>query len=275
MRINIKHVICFILTAVITCCAIAVPKRLLNYNAGRDINEVKLAPEDYYLASGTAIARNASSQLSSLERVKLIYGSWESNMSQCSITEGFLSEAEAVNLAKTQLDIYYENKISPISINSSFSNWYSWDSELYKYTDSMFNTYTAYMWKLTFTKYNNSDYVTIYMTETGMLLAAESNRIIAYPGKISETYMNRTVELLGSDNAQYTNVTLRSDASSGTDEELTDSMKDRIYSFIDTTDIHPINVYTIELSDSKNSFDTYYLYQYASEDKNGFCIVPE
>lgn len=165
----------FVCCALIVVLSIVAPKYLLARTLTEQTNHVEVAPEEYYLEAGTMMSRNTSSNLSAVDRIKLISGTWDSNMTKCDITEGFLDEVEAVELAKKQLDVYYKQGVYPYSVQIQYDNLYSYSSELYCYTDTSFNTYAAYLWKITFTKYDNSVENIVYMTESGTILLAWTN----------------------------------------------------------------------------------------------------
>ena len=165
----------FVCCALIVVLSIVAPKYLLARTLTEQTNHVEVAPEEYYLEAGTMMSRNTSSNLSAVDRIKLISGTWDSNMTKCDITEGFLDEVEAVELAKKQLDVYYKQGVYPYSVQIQYDNLYSYSSELYCYTDTSFDTYTAYLWKITFTKYDNSVENIVYMTESGTILLAWTN----------------------------------------------------------------------------------------------------
>ena len=165
----------FVCCALIVVLSIVAPKYLLARTLTEQTNHVEVAPEEYYLEAGTMMSRNTSSNLSAVDRIKLISGTWDSNMTKCDITEGFLDEVEAVELAKKQLDVYYKQGVYPYSVQIQYDNLYSYSSELYCYTDTSFDTYAAYLWKITFTKYDNSVENIVYMTESGTILLAWTN----------------------------------------------------------------------------------------------------
>lgn len=195
----------FVCCALIVVLSIVAPKYLLARTMTEQMDRVEVAPEDYYLEAGTMMSRNTSSNLSPIDRIKLISGTWESNMEKCDITEGFLDEVEAVELAKKQLDVYYKQGAYPYSVQIQYDNLYSYSSELYCYTDTSFNTYTAYLWKITFTKYDNSVENVIYMTESGTILLAWTNGNYSLDEyDLSKFYKNaQSRDILG-DNRIYT-----------------------------------------------------------------------
>lgn len=193
------------------CCALIVvmsvvaPKYLLARTLTEQTNHVTVAPEEYYAEAGTMMARNTSSNLSAIDRIKLISGAWESNMKKCDITEGFLDEVEAVELAKKQLDVYYKQGIFPYSVQIQYDNLYSYSSELYCYTDTSFNTYTAYLWKITFTKYDNSVENVVYMNESGTILLAWTDGSYSLDEyDLSKFYKNAQIRDILGDNNIYT-----------------------------------------------------------------------
>lgn len=198
------------------CCALIVvlsivaPKYLLARTLTEQTNHVEVAPEDYYLEAGTMMSRNTSSNLSAVDRIKLISGTWDSNMTKCEITEGFLDEVEAVELAKKQLDVYYRQGVYPYSVQIQYDNLYSYSSELYCYTDTSFNTYTAYLWKITFMKYDNSVENVIYMTESGTILLAWTNKNYTLDEfALSKFYKNTEIRDILGDNKMYTTTAMK------------------------------------------------------------------
>ena len=168
---------------------------------------VKMSPPENggYLEAGTMMSRNTSSNLSAVDRIKLISGTWDSNMTKCDITEGFLDEVEAVELAKKQLDVYYKQGVYPYSVQIQYDNLYSYSSELYCYTDTSFDTYAAYLWKITFTKYDNSVENIVYMTESGtILLAWTNNTKFAQTTTLLDFYENVQIRDVLGENKLYT-----------------------------------------------------------------------
>ena len=115
--------------------AIFVPKLLLDKKSERSLSQIIEVPDSYYLTSQTATARSASSKLSALDKIQLICGVWDSSMTQCDVTEGFLTMDEAVSLARAQMELYYQAGLYPVSLYSGYDNWYSFECNLYKYTE--------------------------------------------------------------------------------------------------------------------------------------------
>ena len=178
----------FVCCALIVVLSIVAPKYLLARTLTEQTNHVEVAPEEYYLEAGTMMSRNTSSNLSAVD-----------------ITEGFLDEVEAVELAKKQLDVYYKQGVYPYSVQIQYDNLYSYSSELYCYTDTSFDTYAAYLWKITFTKYDNSVENIVYMTESGtILLAWTNNTKFAQTTTLLDFYENVQIRDVLGDNKLYT-----------------------------------------------------------------------
>lgn len=254
-----------------------IPKFLLNKKSKSQMSVVTTAPEDYYLGSGTAMARKASEQLSSLDRIKLVSGAWGSISSKCDTSEGFLGESAAVNLAKEQLEHFYDANVYPYSLSSTYGNWYSWSTELYQYTDTVFNTYTTYLWVIKFTKFDNSLTHTILMTENGTIVNAEvSNNSTVDPKEVMVTTLafrpeklvySRIINAYKDFNVQYVlgeNTRIR-------DSEQIDSTTLEIpYPYVDTSTAVIKNFYKIVLSEPSKDDENYYIYQYTTN--NSYCI---
>ncbi len=245
-------------------CGILLPKLILRKATDKQLSVVETAPESYYLASGTAMAKNASQQLSSLDRIKLISGVWESNCVQVSPGEGTLSEAEIIALTKQQMEYYYEQNVYPYSLSSSYSNWYSWSTELYCYTDTVFNTYTTYLWVVHFIKFDNMLEHTILITENGTILAAQVNDSSKPFSPVKKVYMNENINNILGDK----NITI--DAIS----EKIDDYPIPAYPYIDITGICDRNIYCITLSSKNDDGENFYIYQYKTDNTYGFGIAP-
>ena len=139
---NNKIKICLILffCVAVILASVLVPKYLLARTLFEQMDQVVVAPEEYYVEAGEMMARSASSNLSSVDRIKLIAGTWESEMQKCENTDGFLNEVEAVELAKKQTEYYYQAGVFPYSMQIKYDNMFSYATELYCYTDSSFHT---------------------------------------------------------------------------------------------------------------------------------------
>lgn len=278
----ITPVIGFTLAIAAIISGILVPKLLLSQKAKVQMSVVETAPEDYYLASSTVMARRASEQLSSLDRIKLISGTWESASAKCSTTEGFLSESEAVTLAKQQLEYFYDAGVYPYSLSSSYGNWYSWSTELYQYTDTVFNTYTTYLWIIKFTKFDNSLTHTILMTESGTILSAEVS---------GNTTQDTDIIMASSDTFSPDKLNCASIINAYSEENISNIIGKNIYMhsqkrnnsvkitppypYIDLSKAEFENIYTIILSIPSKDDESYLIYAYKTDNSYGIGIVPE
>lgn len=261
MLYSITGILC---TALFIAGGFFVPELILDNISNKNVSSCQDAPENYYLASGTAMAKQASEHLTTIDRIKLISGTWDSSYVQVPTDEGTVSEYDIVALAKQKIDYFYNKSVYPYSLESSYANWYSWDTELYKYTDNIFNTYTIYLWVVHFTKYDNSLTHTVLITENGTVLAAEVSDDSRPFSSIKNVYLDQSVKiLLGDTSIQIGNIINTEDVSlSG-------------YPFIDMHGIYLQNIYKLELSDKRNEADYYYIYQYKSDGKYGIGIIPD
>lgn len=150
------------------------PGFLLQKKNTAGTGSVQPVPETYYSASSSAIARSASAKLSSYERTLLVSGIWESEITEAAATEIDQSEYAAVLLAQESIESLYQNGVYPVSLISVSGDWYSWESTLYKATETTFHTYTAYFWKIILTRYEGSETHTILMLEDGTILSANA-----------------------------------------------------------------------------------------------------
>lgn len=261
---NIILLLGIFLACLAVACGILLPKLLLKNAADKQLSVVETAPENYYLASGTAMAKNASEQLSSLDRIKLISGTWESRCVQVNPGEGTLSEAEIIALAKQQIEYYYKENVYPYSLSSSYSNWYSWSTELYCYTDTVFNTYTTYLWVVHFTKFDNMLEHTILITENGTILAAQVNDSKKSYSSVKNVYMNENINSVLGDK-------------SITVDDISEKIDDYIIPsnpYIDMTGIYDQNIYRVTLSPKNDDAEEFYIYQYKTDSTYGFGITP-
>ncbi len=244
--------------------AIFVPKLLLNKKSELSLSHVMEAPDSYYLTSRTATARSASSKLSALDKIRLICGVWDSSMTECDVTEGFLTIDEAVLLARAQMEIYYDAGLYPASLYSGYDNWYSFECNLYKYTDTSFQTYTAYLWEITFTKFDTSTYHTLLMSESGTILAADTNMPFNNPKDIYKDAFEANCGTMINDTHTY----------------LGTSTKRNTLPYIPYTQLTlssptVLNAYSIQLRTTSTEFNDFTIYQYRKPQGYGFGIVAE
>ena len=198
-KINWILLLSVMLCAITVVASFFIPDLLLNNHKDSTSGKIIVAPESYYVESGNAMARNTSSNLTSLEQIKLISGVWESTGSSCSVDQGFLSENEAVSLARYSLNAFYDMGVFPYATDANYNNWCSWDAKLYCYTDNLFNTYSAYLWVISFTRFDNSVTHTVYMTEKGVIIGATTTDKSFTPSKLIAAYTNQSVKQIFSD----------------------------------------------------------------------------
>ena len=115
-----------------------------------DIDKTYEMPKSY-------VSYRRPRRLTEEQRIRLIYGEWESEISPASGSECSLTEYEVVT------GFTYP-------VVSKYQQWYTWQAEAYKAVDTTFATYMAVYWRVTFTKYDGSEIHVYYITEGGTLL---------------------------------------------------------------------------------------------------------
>lgn len=156
------------------CGGFLLPDLALNYHARSQIHQIESIQQSDNQNNPT-IMKNASLQLSDYERIQLISGAWESKVTNANEEEATLNKADALKLVKSSIYDLYSSGHYPVNLNSGFGNWYTWEADFFKATDSHFHTYAAYFWKFHFIRYDGSETHTIYMMENGTLLQATTN----------------------------------------------------------------------------------------------------
>ena len=264
-KINWILLLCIMLCAITVISSFFIPDLLLNKRKSKLAGNIVVAPESYYVESGNATARNTSSNLTSLEQIKLISGTWESNGSSCSLDQGFLTENEAVSLARYSLNSFYDMGVFPYANEANYNNWCSWDAELYCYTDSLFNTYSAYLWVISFTRFDNSVTHTVYMTEKGVIIGATTTDTNYTPSKLMAAYTNQSVKTIFSDE----DITLleKTKAPNGT-------VIKSVYPGNDLSNVTFDEIYMLNLLSSDGELESYYVYQYSNDQIYGIGISP-
>lgn len=164
--------IVFFIAILLVAASFLVPKYALASYTSKKEGTIHTAPSDYYLATNTLMAKQASANLSSYDRIQLVTGSWSSSFSKCDVTESEITEIQAVNFAKEKINALYSANLFPVSFFETYNNWYSWETSLYQYTDTVFYTYTAYLWHISFQKYDGSSTIDVYLTDNGVVLSA-------------------------------------------------------------------------------------------------------
>lgn len=167
---NTVTILSLLLTLVLVIISQMIPHMLLSRESRADIGKVNRVPQDEYLASYTALARNSSETLSPSERFRIILETPAGAFVSCDDDEGFLNKTSAITLAKNTLLSFYQKDLYPYSVASTFESWYRWDASLYRCIDCTFQTYTAYVWRITLTRYDGKITHHIYMTENGTIV---------------------------------------------------------------------------------------------------------
>lgn len=183
-------------TFCIACTGIFLPGVLLHQIGENKLNTVVSASNETFNSSNSVIARNSSQKLSNYEKMKLVSGIWESDITEGDYSEATLDRDEAVALATEKVNTLAENDLYPTDISSTNGNWYSWDTVLYKATETTFHTYSTYFWLITFTRYDNKQTHQVLMLEDGTVLFAyakmspcsKKNLYSFYRDKMSHNY---------------------------------------------------------------------------------------
>ncbi len=155
--------------------ALLFPTFFLNGEIEGQLAIVKDVPADYYMAQGGAAAKAASQKLSDIDRIKMISGVWGSTKQKEETDKAFITETEALEYARKATAYYHELGVYPVSIDSSFDNWYSWSASCYRYLDNVFNTYTCYLWIVEFYRYDSDEHHVIYLLEDGTAIGMINN----------------------------------------------------------------------------------------------------
>ncbi len=255
------------LTVLSVVTGVVLPGYILDRKVDSQMDLVTFAPEEYYLSSNTVMAKNASEKLSSLDKINLITGKWDSTISECDVSDAFLTEIEAVNMAVSQMEHFYTRRVYPVSLDSNYNNWFSWESKVYKYTETAFNTYTAYLWVISFSKYDSDITHTVCMTEDGIILNAETNMPLynfksnsidtAYNSyAITQIFQNPNIHFQYRKALEYSSSIIS------------------ICPDINLSNITYDNIYEITLTESGPEDLLFHVYQYSSNGKYGIGLIP-
>ena len=118
--------------------------------------------------------QEASESLKLNDRIQLITGQWESETQEAYSYEMTLKDYEAAALARDSMEAIYQKGQYPSDLASSYANWYTWEAFSEKAVDTTFHTYSAYYWKLIFTKYDGTEKHAVFLLEDGTVLLAEA-----------------------------------------------------------------------------------------------------
>lgn len=167
--------IVYLVVCVLVLCGTLLPGHFLVQQSKGELARVSAVPAEYYSAANLAVARNASAQLGSYQKLQLITGEWESFIRDAASYEITLADYEAAAMAKEQIEILYQKGIYPNNLKSDYENWYTWDAKTYKAVDATFATYVAYYWDISFQKYDGSESHRVCMLEDGTIFLAEAD----------------------------------------------------------------------------------------------------
>ncbi len=152
---------------------IFLPGILIEGQERKAVGEVQAVPAQY-IASDSLLAKEASESLKLNDRIQLITGQWESETQEAYSYEMTLKDYEAAALARDSMEAIYQQGQYPSDLASSYANWYTWEAFPEKAVDTTFHTYSAYYWKLIFTKYDGTETHTVFLLEDGTVLLAEA-----------------------------------------------------------------------------------------------------
>ena len=171
---TLLNLIIFTAALTLVSSSVVLPRYILKSNAEKNYNTVTEVPTEFYSGPSEAVVKNASKQLSNSQKLQLISGLWESEISAASNSETNISELDAKDLAISKLISLSSDGLYPINVDSDYQKWYSWEASAYKAVDTTFRTYAAIYWDVTFTKYDNSESHRIIITENGDVLFANA-----------------------------------------------------------------------------------------------------
>ena len=150
---------------------IFLPGLLLHKVSVRELGEAAAAPEGYYQASYSAMARNSSEKLDITEKLQLITGQWDSIREEPQDFELEHTDYEVAELAQKGIGMLYQSGLNPEDI-TGYENWYSWQATPHKAVDTTFHTYTSYYWEVVFEKYDETISHKVYVLDNGTVFLA-------------------------------------------------------------------------------------------------------
>lgn len=160
-------------TLLVVLTGIFLPGILIEGQERKAVGEVQAVPAQY-IASDSLLAKEASESLKLNDRIQLITGQWKSGTQEAYSYEMTLKDYEAAALARDSMEAIYQKGQYPSDLASSYANWYTWEAFPEKAVDTTFHTYSAYYWKLIFTKYDGTETHTVFLLEDGTVLLAEA-----------------------------------------------------------------------------------------------------
>ncbi|MDE7062518.1 MAG: hypothetical protein K2O73_04655 [Lachnospiraceae bacterium] len=158
---------------IVVLAGIILPGQVLAIREQHAYDQVEAVPEQY-LATNSAMTKNASMNLKMSERLRLISGQWESQTQEAGAYEMEQENYEAIVLLREGMNSLYHSRQYPVNLSSEYSNWYTWTAQSYKAVDTTFHTYAAYYWIVHFEKYDGRESHTIWMLDDGTIFLAEA-----------------------------------------------------------------------------------------------------
>ena len=165
----IKRILLFGGIFIFLCIAFVMPGEILMQQSSRELDVVKMVSKESYQSEDSALAREASAKLSREERMQLIRGELESEISEAGEYEMQLQEYEAVQLAREKIAGLYKGGKFPADLSKLYQNWHGWQAKPYKAVDTTFHTYTAYYWEIVFERFDQTQAYTVWMLEDGTI----------------------------------------------------------------------------------------------------------
>lgn len=153
-----------------------VPGIVLAAQEKNERNHVEKVPTEYYSAANSLIAQNASAKLSMEERLQLVTGAWESEITSANSAEMGISMLEAVDLVHQEIAELQKKGLYPAIVGTGYQNWYCYNGVAYKAVDSIFHTYAVYYWEIELEKYDRSEVHVVRIMEDGTIFYAELRR---------------------------------------------------------------------------------------------------
>ncbi len=164
-----KKILLILGVVVFLICAFFLPGYLLLWQSRMEQGTVATVSKESYQAEGSALAREASARLSKEEKLRLVRGEWESEISEAGEFEMQLQGYEAVRLARQQAQKMFQEGNFPADLSELYQNWYGWQVTPYKAVDTTFHTYTAYYWEIVFERFDQKQSYTVRMLEDGTI----------------------------------------------------------------------------------------------------------
>ncbi len=266
---RLPMIVCAILLLIIILCCLFVPQYVLEHQFESQLNALQTAPAEYYRASRTTLAKKASQMLSPIDRINLTTGTLKSTYAAVDYDENAsLPMSEAAELAKMQIEHYYQNGVYPYSLKSDYDNWYTYHIDVYSYTDRAFNTYSANMLKITFEKYDNSLTHTILMTEDGAILAAIVSEAYVFNTSIDSLYREESGDVLFADPSIYVSSILPASSLS------LPRRIETVYPQLPLESIFKQNCFFISATSEDDTQANYYVFQYTASNSYGIGLLP-